>query len=264
MVAHQHRPACRAAHAPGPGARPAARGAGGLDAQLRVEQPGPAAELEALLAAEADLDAKGFLSGTDARRARASSGQRLGAYTLERPLGQGGMGTVWLARRSDGRYEGQGRGEAPEPRAARSRRRASASGAKARPRPPEPPQYRAADRRRGHRRAVSRTWCWSTSRASRSTATARSGASHPSARLALFLEVCGAVAHAHANLIVHRDLKPSNILVTATAQVKLLDFGIAKLLEEERPGATASTLTDVGGRALTPEYAGSRAVTAGR
>src|SRR5262249_55195119 len=54
------------------------------------------------------------------------------------------------------------------------------------------------------------------------------------ARLRLFLQVVAAVSHAHANLVVHRDLKPSNILVTSDGQVRLLDFGIAKLLDENR------------------------------
>ena len=58
-------------------------------------------------------------------------------------------------------------------------------------------------------------------------------------RLKLFLQVCEAVSHAHANLIVHRDLKPSNILVTPTGEVRLLDFGIAKLLDDPEPAPRA-------------------------
>src|SRR5262249_55247494 len=72
-------------------------------------------------------------------------------------------------------------------------------------------------------------------------------------RLDLFLQVLAAVQYAHRNLIVHRDLKPSNILVTPDAQVRLLDFGIAKLLLEGKAGETE--LTRLGGRALTPDYA---------
>src|SRR6185503_17883891 len=74
------------------------------------------------------------------------------------------------------------------------------------------------------------------------------------ARLHLFLDVLAAVAHAHANLIVHRDLKPSNVLVRSDGQVKLLDFGIAKLLEHEG-GVDATALTREGGVLLTPAYA---------
>ena len=72
-------------------------------------------------------------------------------------------------------------------------------------------------------------------------------------RLAFFAEVCEALQFAHRNLVVHRDLKPSNILVDSEGHVKLLDFGIAKLLDEDAfPGAP---LTRTGLRVLTPEYA---------
>ncbi|MEO8188579.1 MAG: serine/threonine-protein kinase, partial [Burkholderiaceae bacterium] len=74
-------------------------------------------------------------------------------------------------------------------------------------------------------------------------------------RLHLFLDVLAAVAHAHTNLILHRDLKPSNILVTAQGQVKLLDFGIGKLLAEQDTAASATELTHLAGRAFTLDYA---------
>jgi eukaryotic-like serine/threonine-protein kinase len=73
--------------------------------------------------------------------------------------------------------------------------------------------------------------------------------------------VLDAVAHAHANLIVHRDLKPSNVLVDRDGHVKLLDFGIAKLLEDESRRGPATQLTREGGAALTPEYAAPEQVT---
>jgi eukaryotic-like serine/threonine-protein kinase len=73
-------------------------------------------------------------------------------------------------------------------------------------------------------------------------------------RLALFLQVCSAVAYAHRNLVVHRDLKPSNILVTPDGTPKLLDFGLAKILNSDVSSRTAE-VTAMGSRLLTPEYA---------
>jgi eukaryotic-like serine/threonine-protein kinase len=72
-------------------------------------------------------------------------------------------------------------------------------------------------------------------------------------RLELFRQVANAVQYAHQKLIVHRDLKPGNILVTADGVPKLLDFGIAKLLDTETPGA--ETLTATGFHLMTPDYA---------
>src|SRR5689334_16505640 len=80
-------------------------------------------------------------------------------------------------------------------------------------------------------------------------------------RLKLFLEVLRAVQYAHVNLIVHRDLKPSNILVTNAGEVRLLDFGIAKLLEEGE--AQETEITRFGGRALTPDFASPEQLAGG-
>ncbi len=77
------------------------------------------------------------------------------------------------------------------------------------------------------------------------------------ARIKLYLQVLAAVSHAHAHLIVHRDLKPGNIMVTANGEVKLLDFGISKLLDEAEPRADVTQEA----RVLTPDYASPEQLT---
>ena len=82
-------------------------------------------------------------------------------------------------------------------------------------------------------------------------------------KLNLFIRVCEAVSYAHQHLVIHRDIKPANVLVDAAGAPKLLDFGIAKLLEEKGHGGAATLLTREGGAALTPEYAAPEQVTGG-
>ena len=235
-------------------------------ADVRARTPELARELETLLAAESELNARGFLAQnsavTLAGPAPTLAGRRLGAYTLERPLGQGGMGTVWLAHRSDGRYEGRAAVKLLKLAlldpvgSERFRREGTAFASLAHPNIARLIDAGVTDE--GQPFLVLEYVD-----GQRIDAYCDDRRLSPVERLALFQQVLAAVAHAHANLIVHRDLKPSNILVTRDGTVKLLDFGIAKLLEEGATGADASTLTDVGGKALTPEYAAPEQISGG-
>src|SRR5262249_11516545 len=81
-------------------------------------------------------------------------------------------------------------------------------------------------------------------------------------RVRLFIDVLAPVAHAHTNLIIHRDLKPSNVLVSSEGRVKLLDFGIARLLEADEEHGT-QLLTRASESMLTPAYAAPEQVTHG-
>jgi len=181
------------------------------------------------------------------------AGRSFGGYTLDRPLGHGGMGSVWLARRSDGRYEGQaavkllnlaslGQGGGERLRheanalAKLSHRNIThlidAGVAAGQP-------YLVLEYVEGEPIDV---WC-------------DAQGLGVEARVRLFLQVLRAVSHAHGRLILHRDLKPSNILVTKDGSAKLLDFGIAKLLEGDGRTTAPSEMTRLGGAAMTPEYA---------
>jgi hypothetical protein len=86
----------------------------------------------------------------------------------------------------------------------------------------------------------------------------------PERRLALFQQVLAAVGHAHASLVVHRDIKPSNILVAADGTVKLLDFGIATLLDDGSAVAERTELTAAAGLPLTPRFAAPEQIADGR
>ena len=182
------------------------------------------------------------------------AGQRLGPYVLEAQVGQGGGGSVWRARREDGRYDAAvaikllhlallGRAGAQ-----RFRREGQILGRLTHPHiahlldagvTPDGQPYLVLELVQGER-------------IDHHCDARRLGIEQ---RLALFGDVLAAVAHAHAHGVIHRDLKPGNVLVTAEGTVKLLDFGIAKLLADEADMAEATELTLDGGRVLTPEYA---------
>ena len=179
------------------------------------------------------------------------AGDVVGPYRLLHELGAGGMGAVWLAERTDGQlarkvalklpHLGWSNGIAE--RFAREREilatlehphiaRLYDVGSDARGRP-----FMALEYVEGQ--PIDR-YC-------------RQHALSPAERLTLLMQVADAVAFAHSRLVVHRDLKPGNILVTAQGQVRLLDFGIAKLMEGDRAQETA--LTRLSGRALSRDYA---------
>jgi serine/threonine-protein kinase len=180
-----------------------------------------------------------------------AAGQVIGPYRLLRLLGEGGMGTVWLAERADGAFNRQVAMKLPlagpqrlrlNDRLARERDILAAlvhpriarlydAGVSADGQP-----YLAMEVAEGEP----------------ITAYANAHALDSDARVRLFLQVLDAVQYAHNQLVVHRDLKPSNIVVDAQGQVHLLDFGIAMLLGQ--PGRDAA-LTEVGQAVLTPRYA---------
>jgi len=230
----------------------------GWVAALEPQQPTLSRELRALLVEHEAISDDAFLQRSVSSRPDGSlAGQRIGAYTLVSPIGHGGMGTVWLATRSDGRFDGHVAikllnfsllGHAGESRFARE------GHILARLRHPNIAQlldagvaamgqpYLVLEHVDG---AHIDEYCVGHGLDVR-------------ARVRLFVAVLAAVAHAHANLIVHRDLKPSNVLVTADGQVKLLDFGIAKLLDVD---AGLASTTVQGGPAFTPSYAAPEQLT---
>jgi serine/threonine protein kinase/tetratricopeptide (TPR) repeat protein len=214
-----------------------------------------AAELRAVLSGTAAGRGAQFLQGAAPSVAMASLvGRRVGAYTLLEPLGEGGMGSVWLAERSDGRFEGRAAvkllhaGLVQRALAERFRREGAILARLAHPHiarlvdaglTDDGQPYLVLEHVAGER--IDR-WCDARQLDLRG-------------RIELFAQVLQAVQHAHTLLVVHRDLKPANVMVDAQGAVKLLDFGIAKLLDDDGAQAEATELTRDAGRVLTPLYA---------
>ena len=231
---------------------------------LDAEDSQVAADVDALLAEHRQLTAEGFLASPAMvhRPEPELAGVTVGAYTLVSPIGHGGMGSVWLAERSDGRFSG---------RAAVKLLNAALVGRSAEKRFKREGTI-LARLTHPHIARLIDAGVSSTGQPylvlelidgrhiDRYCDEKRLGIED---RIRLFLDVQAAVVHAHANLIVHRDLKPSNILVTADGTVKLLDFGIAKLLEDDSRDPDGTMLTREGDLALTPKYASPEQVTGG-
>jgi serine/threonine-protein kinase len=222
--------------------------------EVRSHDAAAANEVAVLLARQAAAQAAGFLEGHVTETPEFSwQGRQVGSYTLERQIGQGGMGTVWLAGRSDGRFESKvafkflhvrvlGRGGP-----SRFEREGRALARLTHPNIARLLDAGVVDDRPYlvleyvDGQPIDR-WC-------------DERRLDIAGRIRVFLEVLEAVGHAHAKLILHRDLKPSNILVTPEGTPKLLDFGIAKLIDRPDEPSQATELTVETGRAFTIGYA---------
>ena len=221
--------------------------------ELTTLQPEIAHTIRAMLAERDALDARGFLSQSPLHGVASRAGMRVGAYTLERMLGRGGMGEVWLARRDDGRFEGNCAIKFLEGSVGWSSRvdRFRLEG-QVLARLTHPNIARLLDAGTGDDGVPFLALEYIDG--VRIDHYCEAQALSVIDRVRLFVNVIAAVAHAHSHLIIHRDLKPSNVLVTGDGQVKLLDFGIAKLLSPD-PEINNDGQTRIDEAALTPEYA---------
>jgi serine/threonine protein kinase/tetratricopeptide (TPR) repeat protein len=223
---------------------------------LAERDPEMAAQLSEALAATERGGFTGFLQGAPPLPVEDMAnatlvGLQVGPYVIDAELGHGGMGSVWRARRTDGRFEGfvavkfvhaawrGGDGEK------RFRVEGNLLG-----RLDHPNIARLIDA--GVLTGTQPYLILEYIEGEPIDAFCEREKLDLEARIKLFLDVLAAVAHAHSFLIVHRDLKPSNIFVTRGGVVKLLDFGVAKLLQAETGAAAATKSVEA---ALTPRYA---------
>lgn len=226
--------------------------------RLCLSDPDLRREVESLLAVENRADSALETEAAPGARIRseifAPPPASIGAYKITRELGRGGMGVVYLGERADGEYTKQvaiklitaGRFDPGLQKRFRRERQILArfehpgiarfiDGAAT----PQGQPYFIMEYVQGRPLL---DYC------------VTNALSIPQ-RLDLFLAVCDTVEHAHQRLIVHRDLKPSNILVTADRQPKLLDFGLARVLDSAALDAASEPLTQAGAPILTPAYA---------
>jgi hypothetical protein len=221
--------------------------------QLSQRDAVQAAELSKMLAAHRKnssvLDRQVLLPGESEESAQV--GSEIGPYNLERELGRGGMGVVYLATRADGSFEKRvaikillnGRGDQLFLDRFHRERQILAQ--------LDHPHI-AALLDAGTTTAGEPYFVMEYVEGVPITSYCKTHGLTQRQKLTLFLQVSDAVQYAHRNLTVHRDLKPGNILVTSAGAVKLLDFGIAKLLSQDQPSAQ----TEVCATAviLTPDY----------
>jgi eukaryotic-like serine/threonine-protein kinase len=214
-----------------------------------------------LAAEESDTGslAEGVRVALSALARDAGARERIGPYRILRELGEGGMGVVYLAVRDDDAY-----------RKRVAIKVASAVGDRGEMRFVQERQILATLEHPG----IARLLEGGATESGRPYLVMEYVEGEPidvycdrreltiAARLELFRLVCQAVHHAHQSLVVHRDIKPSNILVTASGQPKLLDFGIAKLLVPDLL-AESPPLTSTGLRPMTPDYASPEQVRGG-
>ena len=220
-------------------------------ANLEREQPEIGRELRKLLNLHTAVRSSGFLEGS-LLSPDSLIGEKIGAYTVERLLGRGGMGSVWLGRRSDEKFEGKAAVKLLERRGlgqlAATQIRHEANLLARLSHAHIARLFDAGVRESGQPYLILEyiegepidQYC-------------QTHTLPLAGRLSLFLGVLDAVAYAQGQLIIHGDLKPSNVLVTHNGIVKLVDFGVASLLAE--PHATPVESAAPGPTALTPGYA---------